>query len=346
MLEQDIRNCFAIDLSSKLIIYVNKSFLNFQKEIGFPIGFDNLLNIIHKNDRAFFIEKYRSIKSGTFSKDLKIRIIISENKQMWIRLTLYLSADKLNPILAGYFEDISAYKGELSKLNDYANKKSAVLNILAHDLAGPLGNIQMFSQYISEQLANNENQELHRLSTAIEKISKQSLGLIRDYVETEFIESAQGELTLYKVDVVKPLRTLVKGYQQSNLIKSLTFKFVTSNEEVFANIDKAKFLQAINNLISNAVKFTPEGGEISINLEKQHNSILITVKDTGVGIAQKHHDNLFDKFNSARRPGLKGQPSVGLGMSIIKAIVEWHQGKVWFNSKEHVGTTFFVELKA
>jgi two-component system sensor histidine kinase VicK len=346
MLEQDVRNCFAFDLSTNLIMYVNQAFLNFQEKLGIPITFSNLLKIVHRDDIIGFKEKYRSIKPGTFTKDLIFRVSISENRQIWICLGLYLNSDKSNPVLSGYFEDISVYKGELLKLNDYANKKSAVLNILAHDLAGPLGIIQMFSQYISEELAGNENPELHRLSTDIQQISKQGLGLIRDYVEAEFIESTQGELSLYRVDVVKPLRTLVMEYQQSKLIESLTFKFVTSNEEVFAHIDKPKFLQAMNNLISNAVKFTPEGGEISIDLEKQLNSVLITVKDTGVGIAQKHHDNLFDKFNSARRPGLKGQPSIGLGMSIIKSIVEWHQGKVWFNSKEHVGTTFYVELRA
>lgn len=346
MLEQDDRNCFAFDLSTNLMIYVNTAFQNFQEKTGIYTRFGNLLKLVHKDDRTFFVEKYRSIKPGTFTKDLKFRISISENKQIWIRLSMYLNPDRFNPVLTGYFEDISVDKGELLKLNDYADKKSAVLNILAHDLAGPLGNIQMFSQFISEKLAHNENQELHSLSTDIAKISKQSLGLIRDYVEAEFIESIQGELTLYRVDIVKSLRTLVKEYQQSKLIKNLIFTFVTSNDEVFAHVDKIKFLQVINNLISNAVKFTPEGGEISIELEKQLDSILITVKDTGVGIAQKHHDNLFDKFNSARRPGLKGQPSVGLGMSIIKTIVEWHQGKVWFKSKEHVGTTFYVELRA
>jgi two-component system sensor histidine kinase VicK len=346
MLEQDIRNCFAFDLLTNLMIYGNQSFQNFQEKTGITIVLDNLIKIVHKDDRTYLVERYRSIKSGTFTKDLKFRILTPESKEIWIRLSLYLNSDQLNPVLTGYFEDISVYKGELLKLNDFADKKSAVLNILAHDLAGPLSNIQMVSQFISKKLANNENRELHRLSTNISQISKQSLGLIRNYVEAEFIESAQGEITLYKVDVVKPLRTLVREYQQSSVIKSLDFTFATSNEEVFAHVDKIRFLQAINNLISNAVKFTPEGGEISINLEQQHNSILISVKDTGVGIAQIHHDNLFDKFNSARRPGLKGQPSVGLGMSIVKTIVEWHQGKIWFKSKEHVGTTFYVELRA
>lgn len=260
MLEQDARNCFAFDLSTNAVIYMNKASQDFLKNSCIHVSSDDILNIVHRDDRTFLVEKYKSIKPGAFAKDIKFRILMSEDRQLWVRLSLYLNSDKYNPVLTGYFEDISAYKGELFKLNDYADKKSAVLNILAHDLAGPLGNIQMFSKFIAEKLDGFEDQELHSLVTGIEQISKQSLSLIRDYVEAEFIESSQGELTLYRIDIVKPLRTLVREYQQSKLIKSLTFNFITSNDEVFAHVDKPKFLQAINNLISNAVKFTPAVG--------------------------------------------------------------------------------------
>ncbi|WP_248282223.1 sensor histidine kinase [Mucilaginibacter robiniae] len=64
----------------------------------------------------------------------------------------------------------------------------------------------------------------------------------------------------------------------------------------------------------------------------------------GVGIPGKYHATLFNKFSKAGRPGLKGQVSIGLGMSIIKTLVEWHKGEIWFRSKEHEGTTFYIEL--
>src|SRR5690554_8051507 len=73
-------------------------------------------------------------------------------------------------------------------------------------------------------------------------------------------------------------------------------------------------------------------------------TVTLSVSDTGIGIPRKYHDKLFDKFSQGRRTGLKGEPSVGLGMSIIKTIVEWHRGKIWFKSEENKGSTFFVEL--
>ena len=126
---------------------------------------------------------------------------------------------------------------------------------------------------------------------------------------------------------------------------NLTFHFNSSASQVFVQIDESKFLQVINNLISNAIKFTPDGGTITLGLEEQEKTVLITVADTGIGIPKKFHAKLFDKFNNARRTGLKGQPSVGLGMSIIKTIVDWHEGNIWFESEEDKGTTFYIEIE-
>jgi two-component system sensor histidine kinase VicK len=108
--------------------------------------------------------------------------------------------------------------------------------------------------------------------------------------------------------------------------------------------DEVKFMQVINNLISNAIKFTHDGGIITIRIEEKKNLILISIQDNGIGIPEHLQDGLFEKFTKARRPGIKGEPSVGLGMSISKTIVEWHKGRMWFESKEHKGTTFYIEL--
>lgn len=103
-------------------------------------------------------------------------------------------------------------------------------------------------------------------------------------------------------------------------------------------------MQVINNLLSNAVKFTKDGGKINVAVEDQIQSVLIKIADNGIGIPKQFHNTLFEKFSTARRPGLKGEQSTGLGMSIIKIIVEWHEGKIWFESEEQKGSVFFIEL--
>ncbi len=133
-------------------------------------------------------------------------------------------------------------------------------------------------------------------------------------------------------------------YKNSEQDIAKTFTFNVSNDPIFMMVDDYKFGQAINNFISNAIKFTKDDGTIDVNIEEKQNTVLFTVSDDGIGIPAKYQEDLFDRFTKARRPGLKGEPSVGLGMSIIKLIVDWHGGEIWFNSQENKGTTFFIEL--
>jgi two-component system sensor histidine kinase VicK len=78
--------------------------------------------------------------------------------------------------------------------------------------------------------------------------------------------------------------------------------------------------------------------------QEEAGTVRITIQDNGIGIPKKYHACLFDKFTKARRPGLRQEPTTGLGMSIIKTIIDWHKGKIRFESEENKGTTFFVEV--
>lgn len=345
MVEHDVRMCFALDLSTQRLLYVNNAFKRFFDSSHLSFSLKYLLSLVHEEDINILLTGFKRMMHDNFKEEIELRLNLGQNRLHYIKLNLHLSSINPKLILTGYFEDISTYKEEYFKLRRYANSKSAVSNILAHDLAGPLGNIQMFSKFIAKDLEDNKVQDTYELVKDIEKISDQGLNLIQDYVKGEFLESANGPLTLNDVDLVKPLSDLVEKYQET-VRNRLSIQFHSSHESILTRIDEQKFLQAIGNLVSNAIKFTPEGGEIQVLVSKQDKTILISVSDNGVGISKKHHANLFEKFNTARRPGLQGQPSVGLGMSIIKTIVEWHRGKIWFDSQENSGTTFYIELKA
>ena len=144
--------------------------------------------------------------------------------------------------------------------------------------------------------------------------------------------------------MAKSLKEVVKEFKNSEDHVKKSFSLHCSEEPIYMQIDDNKLRQAITNLISNAIKFTPDGGKISISIEEQQEVVMITVAGNGIGIPAKYHDTLFEKFTKARRKGLKGEHSNGLGMSIIKTIVEWHGGKIWFESQESKGTTFFIQL--
>jgi two-component system sensor histidine kinase VicK len=342
--ENDVRIFFAFNLSRDRCLYVNPAFENFFQIKANEASVPALFSRVHQDDKYFLKETFAKVKPGDFHRNVDFRMLLPDAKEYWLRLSVFFDEEDGDRIVTGYLEDISAAKAHSNKLNEYSNKKNAVLGILAHELAGPLGTIQMFSQYLSTAAQRYDDSKIHALISRIEQISRRSTAMIQEFLKVEFIESAGVEMVKQRTDLVESLSSLMKEYQESEGRLNINFEFKTGSQEIFARVDEPKFVQAINNLITNAIKFTPDGGTISLNIEKQDTRILITVKDTGIGIPQQHHATLFDKFSSARRTGLKGQPSVGLGMSIIKMIIEWHNGKIWFESSADTGTTFFIEL--
>jgi two-component system sensor histidine kinase VicK len=118
----------------------------------------------------------------------------------------------------------------------------------------------------------------------------------------------------------------------------------SSSPQVFAEVDQTKFIQVLTNLVANAIKFTPKNGHIRVIVQEEPQSLLIRVSDDGIGIPKDMQGELFERFTRARRPGLRGEETTGLGLSIAKRIVELHQGKVWVESEENKGSTFFVRI--
>lgn len=178
----------------------------------------------------------------------------------------------------------------------------------------------------------------------IEQISKKSVLMIQEFVKKEFVESVGVALVKKRTNLTPIFISTAEEYQQKENELGKAFRLNISDEQIFVEIDESKFFQAVNNLIFNAIKFTTDGGTITLSLQGQGETVLISVADNGIGIPKKYHEYLFERYNEARRVGLKGEPSVGLGMSIIKTIVDWHNGKVWFESEENKGSTFYIEI--
>ncbi len=100
----------------------------------------------------------------------------------------------------------------------------------------------------------------------------------------------------------------------------------------------------MGNLVNNAIKFSPIAGEIKVRLKDEQNNFVIEVEDSGIGIPDNLKSKVFDLFSEAKRYGTLGEQPFGLGLSISKQITEAHGGKIWFESTEGKGTTFFVEI--
>ena len=298
--------------------------------------------MIHPQDKAHVLQVYHEILDGVIIKEIEFRIKLRHEAGRWLCLKPLLLEEQ--GVITGFITDITVQKEYNDYLKKFTDKKDAVLNFLSHDLAQPLGNIQTLADLLASDLKDGRMDEAQDLIEIIQRSSKQGTQLIQEFIKQEFLESTGTEVIKRRVDLVGAIREFIKNYQQTQQITQKIFHYLPGRESLYLELDDNKFMQVINNLISNALKFTPDGGEITVSLEEKETTVLIMLQDTGVGIPEKYHATLFDKFTKARRPGLKGEPSVGLGMSIIKTIVEWHQGQIWFESEENKGTTFFIEF--
>jgi len=304
-----------------------------------------ILETIHPDDKEFLLKEYRELLRGIIKYDIEFRITLPDKSIKTLLMTPQLVTDDDGRwFVAGIIDDITSSRDNIRNLQKFAAKKNSILEILSHDLAGPLANIGLLAEALAEHTKGYENDEVNTIIRLIRVSSERSVRLIRDFVQQEFIESANSGMMKRRLNLVEKLQEVLEQYKVGERHIQKDISFTVSGKKIYVYLDQDKFMQVINNLISNAIKFTPDNGKIAVDLADKGETILITVKDNGIGIPKQYHDKLFEKFTPARREGLRGEPSTGLGMSIIKTIVEWHGGTITFESEENVGTTFYIEL--
>lgn len=340
--ESSDRLYFLIDTNNDTLLYSNPAFRDLFKESP-VIEPSACLSYVHPEDREHFLLKYQACKFGEKIKDFECRVII-DGKHRFYKISIALIDHSGEHVAGCTAEEVTDLKEYLNVLNEHNKKKNSILNIVSHDLMGPIGIIESLSSLLGNETRPVDERRVQQYVNLINRTSKKCINLIRNFINQEFLESAEVKLIKHRIELVGKISDLIEEYKGSQTDMKKNFTLQSSKNKIYVEIDEDKFFQVINNLISNALKFTSDGGTISISIEDEDAAILISVADDGIGIPEIHHDRLFEKFNSARRSGLKGEQSIGLGMSTIKTIVDWHKGKIWFESKENAGTTFHIEI--
>lgn len=331
---------FLYDLSADRFVYVDEYLAHLLKKDLINLQPDNLFSYFYDDDLVYLRNRFNDLIEETFSGSVVFRLRVNTD-ELWVRLTPFLIRTSEEFLIAGNVSNITDEIHNADAVGRYANKKNSILNILSHDLRGPLGIAEAISQALQKESADPR---FLKSIQAISGIIKQSMSLIADLIERELVETIDVELFKRRIDLVIKIKEYIDECRRSESITKRSFHLSCSQEEIYIDLDEAKFMQVLNNLMSNALKFTKDGSTISITIQEQADSVLITFSDNGIGIPQTFHAGLFEKFTEARRRGLKGEPTLGLGLFLVKTIIEWHNGNIWFESKENEGTTFYIEI--
>jgi two-component system sensor histidine kinase VicK len=291
-------------------------------------------------DAAELNRIYEKIIQGDFSGIFKLRLNTSAGTR-WFEISPILADYDANRVILCTLKNITAEVEQTEVIARYANKKNSILHMLAHDLRGPLNIANSVLKSID---LRQDVQVLHKKTGYIAEILEQSIELIADLVNREMLETAEVVLLKKRVDIVKKMKEYLAECKRSEILAQRNFSFSSSADVIFIEIDEAKFMQIINNLLANSLKFTNPHGNIHLDINEHDREIHFTFGDNGIGIPQTDLSVIFDKFSRARRTGLNGEASVGLGLSIVKTIIDWHKGKVWCESIVEQGTSFHITL--
>jgi two-component system sensor histidine kinase VicK len=343
--DQSDEVCFIFDTSEGRFEYVNDAFESVTKHSTAEVLKNPkfLFKILHKEDLGYVKQAVKFLLKKKTKSLLSFRIYRPDHTERWIRLKVYpiIEEDKLT-YLSGIAEDDTARKTSIFTMQKINGWKNANLEILSHDLRGPIATVQSLSALIGEQMAGNE--EVHKMTRMIEDISKRNIDLISNLLVRDKLDTVDMLLSLERLDVVWEINQAMDIFLQAQKNVQKHIIYTHSHDHIYAAIDSMKFLQIINNLVSNAIKFTPDHGHIKVHLEKLEQSFLITVSDDGIGIPKSLQPALFKKYTKSGRTGIKGEESTGLGMWIVKTLTEVHKGRVWFESVQKKGSTFYVEI--
>lgn len=260
---------------------------------------------------------------------------------MCLRLTPLLFQSGDSSLILANISDVTSETQNNQTIQKYANKKNSILNMLSHDLRGPLSVAQNLSQALEEIAVEKK---LAGPAKNISSILKKSIDLITDLTNREFRETVESQLIKKNINIALKTDEYLEECRRSQELANRTLTYNASGPEIYIELDEAKFMQVYNNLLSNALKFTHEGGRISFVIEERNDSVLFNCSDDGIGIPEEYIPIIFDEFTEAKRTGLKGEPTLGLGLFIVKTIIDWHGGKIWVESKENTGTTFYIEI--
>jgi len=225
----------------------------------------------------------------------------------------------------------------LDALEQSQADNTRMMKIAAHDLRNPIGGMYSIAGLLLDEPDRSDNDRM--MLELIKTSAGNSLELVSDLLQVQFKTE---ELKKDPVDIGEML-----NYCVSLLLNKAEAKGQQINlqaQPFTLSVSREKLWRVISNLITNAIKFSPSGAVIDVKMDHDAQSVRIAVNDHGIGIPPEMKDKIFDMFTEAKRSGTAGEQSFGLGLAISKQIVEAHRGKIWFESKQGNGTTFFIDL--
>ena len=242
---------------------------------------------------------------------------------------------------ARLFREIQDKSRELEITSQH---KSQFLANMSHELRTPLNAIIGFSEVLLEKMFGDLNDKQEEYLNDIFTSGEHLLDLINDVLDLSKIEAGMLGIELEPVDIRKLLQGSLVVVRERALAHGIELKLAVTDDIGTITADERKVKQVIFNLLSNAMKFTPDKGEVGIRARMTDGVVEIAVWDTGVGIAEEDQQRIFEEFQQAEQGLTDKTEGTGLGLALTKKLVILHGGRIWVESDQGDGSTFIFTL--
>lgn len=307
---------------------------------------------IREDGSPFTAESHPAIitlRTGSSKQNIVMGIHNSKEQLKWITINsepIFGKDDKTPTAVVTSFSDITELKKTENKLRELNSIKDKLFGIIAHDLKSPYNAQMGFLELLMEEnLSYTLEQRKHFVKMLYES-ARQSFALLDNLLVWSRTQTGRIPFNPLEFGIDELIENAVRFFKLAASVKQIELRIFKNGNPSMVKADYEMANTALRNLISNAIKFTPTGGEVAITAYFTANEhIKIAVKDTGTGMSKELLDSLFTSDEISSTPGTENEKGTGLGLIICKEFVERNGGNIWAESIEGKGSTFFFTLK-
>ncbi|NOX63923.1 MAG: GAF domain-containing protein [Chloroflexi bacterium] len=231
---------------------------------------------------------------------------------------------------------------DITRYREAEELKSTFISVISHELKTPVSLIKGYASTLAREDAPLNKELVRESARIIEEESDRLNELINNLLDASRIQAGALTLDMEPISIVRVARTAIERYRTQTDKHRFLLDFPPDLPLVLG--DEKRLRQVFDNLIHNAIKYSPNGGVIRVGARKEDDSVVVFVSDEGIGIPLEEQENIFERFYRIDSSLRRSAQGAGLGLFLVKAIIEAHGGRIWLDSEPDQGTTFYFSL--
>jgi Signal transduction histidine kinase len=246
---------------------------------------------------------------------------------------------------SGFISGLVAVMHDVTEQEKNERDRREFVSNVSHELRTPLTSMRSYIEALSEGAWQDPEIAPNFLNVTLEETDRM-IRMINDLLNLSRMDAGNTNLQMEYVNFNELVNFVLDRFDMmiQNENRNYTIRREFTKRDLWVEIDTDKIIQVLDNIMNNALKYSPDGGEITCRLLETHNNVVFSISDQGLGIPKKDLNKVFERFYRVDKARARAQGGTGLGLAISKEVVRAHGGSIWAESEEGTGSTFFVSL--